>query len=144
MTSLHGRTSFGRPFVSISALNRPEKTSACVNIGWLSTKTMSTEFLLEKWADYTRTKTRDRKYFPKPSKWNITAVFPLFCRPYDAKNPYLSKILVNRELFKNSDRSCMHIEFDIEESKMRYDSGDHLAVYPINNTELVEKVCFSL
>lgn len=35
----------------------------------------------------------------------------------------------------------MHIEFDIEESKMRYDSGDHLAVYPINNTELVEKVC---
>lgn len=60
--------------------------------------------------------------------------------PYDAKNPYLSKILVNRELFKQSDRQCMHIEFDIEDSKMRYDSGDHLAVYPINNTELVEKI----
>lgn len=60
--------------------------------------------------------------------------------PYDAKNPYLSKIIVNRELFKASDRNCMHIEFDIEDSKMRYDSGDHLAVYPINNTELVEKI----
>ncbi|CAG9771588.1 unnamed protein product [Ceutorhynchus assimilis] len=60
--------------------------------------------------------------------------------PYDAKNPYLAKILVNRELFKNSDRNCMHIEFDIEDSKMRYDSGDHLAVYPINNTELIEKI----
>ncbi|XP_060529612.1 NADPH--cytochrome P450 reductase isoform X2 [Cylas formicarius] len=60
--------------------------------------------------------------------------------PYDAKNPYLAKINVNRELFQNSDRSCMHIEFDIEDSKMRYDSGDHLAVYPVNNTELVEKI----
>ncbi|XP_050305101.1 NADPH--cytochrome P450 reductase isoform X1 [Anthonomus grandis grandis] len=60
--------------------------------------------------------------------------------PYDAKNPYLAKILVNRELFKGGDRNCMHIEFDIEDSKMRYDSGDHCAVYPINNTELVEKI----
>lgn len=34
----------------------------------------------------------------------------------------------------------MHIEFDIEGSKMRYDAGDHLAVYPVNNTELVEKI----
>ncbi|KAJ8976258.1 hypothetical protein NQ317_000820, partial [Molorchus minor] len=48
--------------------------------------------------------------------------------PYDAKNPYLSKIKVNRELHKSSDRSCMHLEFDIEGSKMRYDAGDHLAV----------------
>ena len=48
---------------------------------------------------------------------------------------------VNRELHgPNSDRSCMHIEFDIEGSKMRYDSGDHLAVYPVNNSELVEKI----
>ncbi|XP_044754786.1 NADPH--cytochrome P450 reductase isoform X2 [Coccinella septempunctata] len=60
--------------------------------------------------------------------------------PYDAKNPFLSKVLVNRELHKNGDRSCMHIEFDIEGSKMRYEAGDHLAVYPVNNTELVEKL----
>ncbi|XP_017770493.1 PREDICTED: NADPH--cytochrome P450 reductase [Nicrophorus vespilloides] len=60
--------------------------------------------------------------------------------PYDAKNPFLAKIIVNRELHKSGDRSCMHIEFDIEGSKMRYDSGDHLAVYPVNDTELVEKI----
>ncbi|XP_057654372.1 NADPH--cytochrome P450 reductase [Diorhabda carinulata] len=60
--------------------------------------------------------------------------------PYDAKNPFLSKIKVNRELHKSGDRSCMHIEFDIEGSKMRYDAGDHLAVYPINDIELVEKL----
>lgn len=40
----------------------------------------------------------------------------------------------------SSDRSCMHIEFDIEGSKIRYDTGDHLAVYPVNDTELVEKI----
>lgn len=60
--------------------------------------------------------------------------------PYDAKNPFLAKMLVNRELHKSGERQCMHIEFDIEGSKMRYDAGDHLAVYPINNTELVEKI----
>lgn len=34
----------------------------------------------------------------------------------------------------------MHIEFDIEGSKIRYDAGDHLAVYAVNNEELVEKI----
>lgn len=34
----------------------------------------------------------------------------------------------------------MHIEFDIKESKMRYEAGDHLAVYPVNCTELVNKI----
>ncbi|GLH11292.1 NADPH--cytochrome P450 reductase [Gryllus bimaculatus] len=60
--------------------------------------------------------------------------------PFDAKNPFLAKIIVNRELHKAGDRSCMHIEFDIEGSKMRYDSGDHLAVYPTNNEQLVNRI----
>lgn len=34
----------------------------------------------------------------------------------------------------------MHIEFDIEGSKMRYETGDHLAIYPVNNAELVNKI----
>lgn len=34
----------------------------------------------------------------------------------------------------------MHIEFDIEGSKMRYDAGDHLAMYPVNDEELVNKL----
>lgn len=60
--------------------------------------------------------------------------------PYDAKNPYLAPIKVNRELHKGGGRSCMHIEFDIEGSKIRYEAGDHVALYPINDTELVEKL----
>lgn len=34
----------------------------------------------------------------------------------------------------------MHIEFDIDGSKMRYDTGDHVAVYPTNSSELVDKI----
>lgn len=62
-------------------------------------------------------------------------------RPYDAKNPYLAPVKENRELHgPTSERSCMHIEFNIEGSKMRYEAGDHLAVYPVNNAELVNKI----
>lgn len=60
--------------------------------------------------------------------------------PFDAKNPFLAPIMVNRELHKGGDRSCMHIELNIEGSKMRYDAGDHVAMYPINDKALVEKL----
>ncbi|XP_050429828.1 NADPH--cytochrome P450 reductase [Adelges cooleyi] len=60
--------------------------------------------------------------------------------PFDVKNPYLSSILVNRELHKSGGRSCMHIEFNIDGSKMRYDTGDHVAVYPKNSPDLVERL----
>lgn len=60
--------------------------------------------------------------------------------PYDAKNPYLATIKVNRELHRGGDRSCMHIEFDIDGSKMRYESGDHVAIYPVNDSDLVAKL----
>ncbi|XP_071481377.1 NADPH--cytochrome P450 reductase-like [Diadema antillarum] len=60
--------------------------------------------------------------------------------PYDAKNPYLAPIRMNRELHKGGDRSCMHIEFDISGSRIRYESGDHVAVYPINDLELVNSI----
>ncbi|XP_039300847.1 NADPH--cytochrome P450 reductase-like, partial [Nilaparvata lugens] len=60
--------------------------------------------------------------------------------PFDVKNPYLAPITVNRELHKAGNRSCMHIEFNIEGSRMRYDTGDHCAVYAKNDDENVEKL----
>ncbi|KAI2795909.1 hypothetical protein BLOT_016382 [Blomia tropicalis] len=59
--------------------------------------------------------------------------------PFDIKNPYLAPIIVNRELYKGP-RSCMHIEFDIKNSKLRYEAGDHISVYPQNDSTLVEKI----
>ena len=61
--------------------------------------------------------------------------------PYDAKNPFISRIVVNRELFEGGDRNCMHIELDITDSKIRYDAGDHVAAYPVNRVEHVERLC---
>ncbi|XP_076364602.1 cytochrome P450 reductase isoform X1 [Tachypleus tridentatus] len=59
--------------------------------------------------------------------------------PYDAKNPYLAPVKINRELYKGS-RSCMHVELNIANSKIRYEAGDHVAVYPTNNPKLVEQL----
>ena len=48
---------------------------------------------------------------------------------------------MNRNLHTDSsDRRCMHIEIDISGSRIRYDAGDHVAIYPQNDTELVEKI----
>lgn len=55
----------------------------------------------------------------------------------DAKNPYLGKIVVNRELhFPKSERSCKHIEIEIG-GNVRYETGDHLGIYPENDEEVV-------
>ncbi|XP_054166499.1 NADPH--cytochrome P450 reductase-like [Oppia nitens] len=59
--------------------------------------------------------------------------------PFDQKNPFLAPVSVNRELYK-SDRSCLHIELDLTNSKLRYEAGDHVAVYPKNDTSLVNKI----
>ncbi|KAL8614018.1 hypothetical protein ACOMHN_023253 [Nucella lapillus] len=60
--------------------------------------------------------------------------------PFDVKNPYLAPVTVNRELHKGGDRSCMHIELDITGSKLRYEAGDHVGVYPTNDLGTVERM----
>uniref|UniRef100_A0AC34EZW2 Sulfite reductase [NADPH] flavoprotein alpha-component-like FAD-binding domain-containing protein n=1 Tax=Panagrolaimus sp. ES5 TaxID=591445 RepID=A0AC34EZW2_9BILA len=61
--------------------------------------------------------------------------------PYDQKNPFLSKILIHKELHAAaSERSCRHIEFNIEGSRIRYEAGDHLPVFPTNDSEMVGKL----
>lgn len=34
----------------------------------------------------------------------------------------------------------MHVELDITGSKIRYEAGDHVAIYPTNDSELVEAI----
>ncbi|KAF1760285.1 hypothetical protein GCK72_008532 [Caenorhabditis remanei] len=61
--------------------------------------------------------------------------------PFDVKNPYLATIAVNDELHtEHSDRSCRHIEFSVEGSRIRYEAGDHLAVFPTNDPILVDRL----
>lgn len=60
--------------------------------------------------------------------------------PFDAKNPYLATVVNNRKLHKAGQRHLMHVELDISGSKIRYDSGDHVAVYPINDVSIVNRI----
>ncbi|XP_075871091.1 P450 (cytochrome) oxidoreductase b isoform X1 [Nelusetta ayraudi] len=60
--------------------------------------------------------------------------------PFDAKNPFLAPVTVNRKLNKAGDRHLMHLELDITGSKIRYESGDHVAVFPTNDTALVTRL----
>ncbi|CAJ0578767.1 unnamed protein product, partial [Mesorhabditis spiculigera] len=61
--------------------------------------------------------------------------------PFDLKNPYLATIQENRELHtEKSDRSCRHISLELEGSRIRYETGDHVAIFPTNDTNLVEVV----
>ncbi|XP_036380632.1 NADPH--cytochrome P450 reductase-like isoform X2 [Megalops cyprinoides] len=60
--------------------------------------------------------------------------------PFDSKNPFLAPVTANRKLNKGGSRHLMHLELDISGSKIRYDSGDHVAVYPINDASIVNKI----
>ena len=51
---------------------------------------------------------------------------------YDAKNPFISPLKSSRELFESGDRNCIHGEFDISDSGIRYQAGDHVGIWPVN------------
>ncbi|GCB77902.1 hypothetical protein scyTo_0015731 [Scyliorhinus torazame] len=57
--------------------------------------------------------------------------------PFDAKNPFLASVTANRKLNRGGERHLMHLELDISGSKIRYESGDHVAVFPINDSTIV-------
>jgi NADPH-ferrihemoprotein reductase len=52
--------------------------------------------------------------------------------PFNAHNPYLAPVAESRELFTSGDRNCIHMDVDISGSTLKYQSGDHLAVWPNN------------
>jgi len=60
--------------------------------------------------------------------------------PFDSKNPFLADLITERKLNKDDDRYFMHVELDMTGSKLRYDSGDHVAVLPVNQEAIVNKL----
>ncbi|KAJ1914171.1 hypothetical protein H4219_004907 [Mycoemilia scoparia] len=58
--------------------------------------------------------------------------------PYDAKHPFMAPIKVAYNLSPEGERSVLHLEIDLAGSGMKYETGDHLAIFPTNHEEEVQ------
>lgn len=59
--------------------------------------------------------------------------------PYNAHNPYIAPIVESKELFTEKTRNCLHMEIDVSDSNLSYQTGDHIAVWPTNPGKEVDR-----
>lgn len=58
---------------------------------------------------------------------------------YDAKRPYYAPATTG-DLFRDTDRHCLHVEIDISGTNLTYQTGDHVAIWPTNSEAQVERL----
>lgn len=59
-----------------------------------------------------------------------------------SSNPHAASVVVAKDIVNESGRKVIHVELDISNGKgMKYQSGDHLAVWPVNPDMEVERLC---
>src|SRR6184192_3467413 len=64
---------------------------------------------------------------------------------YTRSNPFPGKMVVNRRLSgPESEKDTRHFEIDLTGWGLSFEVGDSLAVYPMNDTELVDEIIRAL
>lgn len=53
--------------------------------------------------------------------------------PYGSGNPFIAPVVGSKELFSMADRNCIHMELSLTGSNLTYQTGDHVAVWPMNS-----------
>jgi len=65
--------------------------------------------------------------------------------PYTRANPFPGKLVVNRRLSgPESEKDTRHFEIDLTGWGLKYEVGDSVAVYPSNDSGLVEEVIYAI
>lgn len=65
--------------------------------------------------------------------------------PYSRKNPFPSKLLTRRRLnLEGSEKETVHYEFSLAGSRLQYEVGDSMGVFPQNDPALVEELLHAL
>ncbi|ROW05081.1 hypothetical protein VSDG_00370 [Cytospora chrysosperma] len=82
------------------------------------------------------TKDSHEVYLGEPNKMHLEGSSK---GPFNAHNPYIAPIAESYELFSAKDRNCLHMEVDISGSNLSYQTGDHIAVWPTNPGEEVDR-----
>ncbi|KAG6041019.1 hypothetical protein E4U41_006214 [Claviceps citrina] len=75
-------------------------------------------------------------YLGEPNKMHLDGTAK---GPFNSHNPYIAPIVESRELFSAKDRNCIHMEIDISGSNLSYQTGDHIAIWPTNAGEEVDR-----
>lgn len=83
------------------------------------------------------TKDSHEVYLGEPNKMHLEGTAK---GPFNAHNPYIAPIAESHELFSVNDRNCLHMEVDISGSNLSYQTGDHIAVWPTNPGEEVDRL----
>ena len=75
-------------------------------------------------------------YLGEPNKMHLEGTAK---GPFNAHNPYIAPIAESRELFSVKDRHCLHMDVDVSGSNLSYQTGDHIAIWPTNAGDEVDR-----
>ncbi|KAJ4212996.1 NADPH-cytochrome P450 reductase [Fusarium solani] len=75
-------------------------------------------------------------YAGEPNDMHLKGVIR---EPFNAQNPYIASVTKSMELISGTSRNCLHLEIDIRGSSLTYQTGDHIAIWPMNATNEVDE-----